>query len=120
MKRSIWAGISALTIAGTLAVGGTASANEGGDTGNPGGDRVARVCNNLDTINAQLDQRLAEIQRRIDWLTEKRARAEAAGRTDLVARIDAALAKLNDRATRVQARKDKLAAWAAEHCTTTA
>jgi hypothetical protein len=115
MKRTIWMGISALTIAGTLAIGGSASA-EGADSTPPSGDRGARICANYESITARLDHLLTEIQRKIDWLTSKKVRAEEAGRTDLVARIDAAIAKLNERAARVQARKDQLTTWVTEHC----
>jgi hypothetical protein len=121
MKRTMWAGISAITLVGTLAVAGSASAAAATDsgTGDPSGDRAAWVCENHVSVEAELDHRLGEIQHRIEWLTAQRAKAETAGRTKLVTRIDTALAKLNDRTAKLQARKDKLATFVADHCSVT-
>lgn len=119
MKRTIWAGITALTIAATFVGVGTASAaDDGAGADTSRSERVARACEHQSEILAAIDHRLAETQRRIDWLTERRGTADTAGRTKLVARIDAALAKANDRLVKVQARKDQLIAQAAEHCPT--
>lgn len=105
-----------LTVAGSLAVGGTALA-AGGDGSGPTGDRAAKICTHLDEIDDWMNSRIAEVQHRIDYFTTMRGKAEAAGRTNLVARIDTALSRLNDRLGRLQHRLSEVDTWAASHCT---
>ncbi len=109
--------IATITLAGSLAVGGTALA-AGGDGSGPAGDRTAKICANLDTVEDLMTRHLAEVQHRIAYFTEVRGLADGAGMTNLVARIDRALGRLDDRLVRLQTRLDGLDEWAAEHCTT--
>ena len=62
----------------------------------------------------RLDANLAANEER---LLARRARAEAAGREVLVARIDAQLARVDARQARLAARIDRLEAAITEHCT---
>jgi hypothetical protein len=108
-----------VVVAGTLgiAVAGTAGASDDSTTApRARGDRAAMVCEHLDAIDAQMAERLAHIASRQGWLADKRATAVAAGRDEMVARIDAASAKLTERAATVQERIGRLDTWAAEHC----
>lgn len=114
--RRLTSRIALLTLAGSLAIGGTALAS-GGDGSGPNGGRAAKVCNHLDEIDDWLASRIAEVQHRIDYFTTMRGKAEAAGKTNLVARIDTALGRLNDRLARLQNRLADIDSWAAAHCT---
>ncbi len=109
--------IATATLAGSLALGGTALAS--GDGSGPSGDRAAKICNHLDEIDDWLNGRITEVQHRIDYFTTMRAKAEAAGKTNLVARIDTALGRLNNRLTRLQNRISEIDTWAASHCNVT-
>lgn len=110
--------ITPLALAGSLAIGGTAFA-AGGDGSGPTGGRAAKICNHLDEIDDWLNSRITEVQHRIDFFTTMRAKAEAAGKTNLVARIDTALGRLNDRLPRLQGRLSEIDTWAASHCEAT-
>lgn len=121
MSHRLTPRIAALTLLGTVAAGSLgiagAAAASGGDGGGPTGDKAAKVCANIDQIDDWMNSRIAEVQHRIEYFTTMRAKAEAAGRTNLVTRIDRALTRLNDRLTRLQNRLTQVDAWAAANCT---
>jgi hypothetical protein len=85
--------LAAVTGAG---VATPAGAQTGGTV--PAGDRAVTFCAELDQRRAEADERLAELQLRIDGaqerLADRRIRAEEAGATRTVAVIDARLARL--------------------------
>lgn len=89
--------IAALALVGSLGFAGTAFAAGGGDGTGPTGDKAAKVCANLDQIDDWMNSRITEVQHRIEYFTTMRGKAEAAGREKLVARIDSAITRLNDR-----------------------
>jgi len=119
LRRTMIGGLAAVTLTGAIGFGATAFASDGDGSGSGGPNRAAAICNNLDTVEDWMTSRIAEVQHRIEYFTTMRAKADAAGRTELVTRIDHALARLNDRLTRLQDRLAKLDDWAATHCNPT-
>lgn len=118
MNNKLTTGIAAFALTGALALGGTAFASGGDDSGSgPTGARAAEVCANLDTITEIANGRIAEMNHRIDYLTNLQTKATAAGKTELATRIGTKITKLNERLAKVTERLAKLPAWAAEHCT---
>lgn len=121
-RRTIWTTVGAAVLAGTigLAAAGTASAAEEPTAPASGrGDRAAQVCTHLDEIESRMSDHLEHIANRQTWLATRRAEAEAAGRDEIVDRIDRVSARLADRAVKVQERIDRLDTWASEHCPAT-
>jgi len=118
LRKTVLGGLAAITLTGAVGFGATAFASGGDGTG-PTGARAEKICTNITAIDDWLNSRITEVQHRIDYFTTMRGKAEAAGKTNLVARIDAAIARLNDRLPRLQDRLAKVDGWAATHCTTT-
>ncbi len=113
-------GITSIVLAGTLGLG-TMAVAAGGDDGTGGGRHRPHLtkeekCNNQDEIAAKAASAKERITGRIATLTEKRAAAEAAGDTELVARIDKHLARLAKLSDRIDTRLAKFQTWAAENC----
>jgi len=113
LRNSLIGGLTALTLAGSVGIG-SAAAEDGDGSGGP--RRAAAICNNLDEITSWLNARIAEVQHRIGYFTDMKARAEAAGRTQIVERLDKAIARLTDLLGRLQSRLARLEEWAATHC----
>jgi hypothetical protein len=116
LRMVLVGGIATVTIAGALSLGATASAGGPGDGLGSTPERAARICANHDEIHDWITSRIEEVNRRLEYFRSMRARAEAAGRTELVERIDRAIARLNDRLARLQERLAKLDEWVATHC----
>ena len=116
MKYSI--GITSILLAGTLGLGTMAFASEGDGSTGGGRPRLTdeQKCANQDEIAAKAAAAKERIATRVATLTEKRAAAEAAGQTDVVARIDKHLARLAKLSDRIDARLAKFQTWAAENC----
>lgn len=114
-------GITSIVLAGTLGLGTMAFASEG-DDGTGGGRRNhprftdEQKCDHQDEIVAKAAAAQERIAARIETLTEKRAAAEEAGDTTLVARIDKHLARLAKLSDRIDTRLAKFQTWAAENC----
>ena len=112
-------GIASIVLAGTLGLGTMAFASEG-DDGTGGGRRPRftdeQKCDHQDEIAAKAAAAQERIAARNATLTEKRATAEAAGDTTLVARIDKHLARLEKLSDRIDTRLAKFQTWAAENC----
>lgn len=116
--KKLTVGLASVVLAGSLAFGATASA-AGSDNGDGNGRHrpvAERVCNNLDRINERIAKTTERIATRTAKLQEKLAAAKAAGDSEAVARIEAALTRLGERSTRINDRVAKLPAWTAEHC----
>ena len=113
-------GVTSILLAGTLGLGTMAFAGEG--DGSTGGGRPRprltdeQKCDNQDEIASKAAAAQERIAARVATLTEKRAAAEAAGQTDVVARIDKHLARLAKLSDRIDARLAKFQTWVAENC----
>lgn len=113
-------GITSIVLAGTLGLGTMAFA-AGGDDGAGGGRNHPRLtdeqkCNGQDEVVAKAAAAKERSAARVATLTEKRAAAEAAGNTKLVARIDKHLARLAKLSDRIDTRVAKFQTWVAENC----
>jgi flagellar basal body-associated protein FliL len=74
------------------------------------------VCANLDQIQQVQADHATTIKDRLVLLASAKTAAQDAGKTKLVARIDARIAKLTARQEKVTARQQKVADFAAAHC----
>lgn len=109
--------IAGAALAGILTIGASASAS--GPTGGTDGARRPRaeyICAHQSEISDRLAKTKTRIEERIVKLTERRAQAEEAGKTDAVARIDKRLERLNNLLDRVTKRAAQLPTWVAAHC----
>jgi hypothetical protein len=122
-KRSkLSIGIGSVVLAGTLAFGAVASADNGGTGGlptQPGRHHLTtqQRCDHKDQIETKAKDALAKIADRTAILTQKRADAVTAGDTAKVARIDKRLARLADISTRITTRLAKFETWVTTNCT---
>jgi hypothetical protein len=57
------------------------------------------------------------LEDRLALLSEARASAEAAGNAEAVERIDRRVERVNERTAKADERQERLATFAAEHCT---
>jgi hypothetical protein len=115
--KKILISVSGAALAGILTIGATASA--AGPTGGAEGvthDRAEYICNHQSEITDRLANAETRINERIATLTERRAQADEAGHTKVVARIDKRLARLNNMLDRVTTRATQLPVWVAAHC----
>ncbi len=109
--------VAGAVLAGSLTMGAAGmSGVAGAETTRPDPGAVkARIC----AHEGEIEARLAQIETRLGTLTAKltdaRGKAEAAGRADLVARIDTAL----DRIAKIQARLDAMQDRLAKACAST-
>jgi hypothetical protein len=103
--------------AGILTIGAAASAASptAGTTG-LAHDRAEFICNHQSEISDRLAKAETRINDRIATLTERRATADAAGHTQIVARIDTRITRLNTLLDRVTKRATQLPVWVAAHC----
>ena len=112
----------AAALTGGAAIGFAGLSPAGAQTGGatPGSDRVATFCAELDQHRADADERLADLQIRIDLaqerLADRRVRAEERGAAETVAVIDARLARLTSAEVDVPARVAAAFARAEEAC----
>jgi hypothetical protein len=106
--------------AGVLTIGAVASAATptAGTTG-LAHDRAAFICSHQSEISDRLAKAETRINERIATLTGRRAQADAAGHTQVVARIDTRLTRLNTLLDRVTKRATQLPVWVAAHCDAT-
>ena len=115
--KKILISVSGAAMAGILTIGATASAaGPVGGTDNVREDREEYICNHQTEIADRLSKAEARINERIDNLTTRRAEAEAAGHTKIVARIDRRLERLHKLLDRVTKRATQLPVWVAAHC----
>jgi hypothetical protein len=123
ITKKVTSTIVGATIVGVLTFGAVASAagpDGGGDTGATKQSRKEFVCSHQTEVADHLSKAKANIGERIATLTERRAKAEAAGKTEAVARIDKRLTHLKARLEKVTKRADGLPAFIAANCGTTA
>ncbi|MGZ4671777.1 MAG: hypothetical protein ACXV5U_02390 [Ilumatobacteraceae bacterium] len=104
-------------LVGALALGAGASA-AGPTSGTTGlaHDRAEFICNHQSEISDRLAKAETRINDRIATLTTRRAQAESAGHTQVVARIDVRLDRLHKLLDRVTKRATQLPVWVAAHC----
>jgi hypothetical protein len=119
MNRKLTSTIAAFAIAGGLGIGvlaasGSASAAGGDPVG--GGQKGAKVCANIGTIDQMFGLQIDQINSRITYLQKMKDLATQAGRTKLVTRLDTAITKSQDRLAKVQAKQAKVDGWASTHC----
>lgn len=115
--KKILISVSGAAVAGILTIGATASAaGPVGGTEHVREDRAEYICNHQTEIADRLSKAEARINERIDTLTTRRAEAEAAGHTRVVARIDRRLERLHKLLDRVTNRATQLPVWVAAHC----
>jgi hypothetical protein len=111
------AAVAGGVLVGTLALGSAASATSGEQSG---GTRqrptAAEICADQAGAEAKMAAAKDKVEARIDELTTKRAEAEAAGKTQAVARIDKRLARLNKVLDRINQRIAQFPTWVANHC----
>jgi hypothetical protein len=115
--KKILISVSGAALAGVLTIGATASAADPvGGTGSVRPDRAEYICNHQTEIGDRLAKIEARINERIATLTDRRAQADQAGHTRVVARIDRRLERLHKLLDRVTARAAQLPVWVAAHC----
>ena len=108
--------ISATAIAGTA---GIASAADG--TTQPAKQaRIEKMCAKAPAIEQRITDNKAKVQEHITKLTAAKAKAEAAGKTELATKIGNRIDKLNERLTKMDERMTKVTTWVADHCSTPA
>jgi hypothetical protein len=116
LKRILGTATVATGLALTL-VAGAASASEGDPAPPAGsGQRAEEICAHHDQIQHRIDtrqERLAGWHTRLD---EAKARAEGAGRTELAARIQQRIERVEAAQARLAERETRLATFVAEHC----
>jgi hypothetical protein len=113
--------VSGAALAGVLVFGVSASAAGPigqGDNGAGSGNhpRAEFICDHHDEIAVRLSQATTKIQDRIAELTQRRAKADQAGHTEIVTRIDKRLDHLNKVLARVTKRAEQLPVFVAAHC----
>jgi hypothetical protein len=110
--------IAGTAMAGVLTFGATAFAAgaNGGNSGTGQHPRKEYICAHQTEVADHLAQAKTRIAERIAMLTERRSQAEAAGKTDAVARIDKRLERLNKRLGRVTKRAEQLPAFIEANC----
>jgi hypothetical protein len=121
-KSKLTAGFAGIVLAGTLAFGAVASAQDNGDGSGNARRHLPRLtaeqkCERHDEIVARADEVQQKIADRVVALQERRATADAAGDTEAVARIDRRLARMEQLSTKITARLAKFETWTIEHCT---
>jgi hypothetical protein len=115
-------GITSMVLAGTLALGTVASAagNDNGGLGGRRGNRPHLTAEQKCEYQDQIGERVAKLQQRVaDRLTtlnEKRTEADAAGDTELVAKLDQRISRLEKAQQRVETRYGKYQTWVSENC----
>ncbi|MEI7548830.1 MAG: hypothetical protein WCK21_12365 [Actinomycetota bacterium] len=125
MNKKLTIGFTSIVLAGTLGFGAIASASgNGGGTGTGTGIGQNRPhltteekCAKSDEIVAKATAAQQKIADRIATLQERRTKAEAAGKTDLVAKIDTRLARLDALNTKITERLAKFQTWVTTNCT---
>jgi hypothetical protein len=117
ITKKILISVSGAAVAGILTIGASASAaGPVGGTGNVRTDRADYICTHQTEIADRLSKAETRINERITTLTAKRAEAEQAGHTKVVARIDKRLERLHKLLDRVTNRATQLPTWVAAHC----
>ena len=122
--RTTLAAASLVVLGGIATATGVASAQ--GDPAPPASSTPAAdhpgkgefVCANLDQIEKVQADHATYLTDRLALLASARSAAEEAGRTKAVARIDQRTTKVTERQQKVAARQQKLADFAAANCTT--
>lgn len=117
ITKKILVSTCAAAFAGILTVGAAASAASptAGTTGLAHG-RAEFICNHQSEITDRLAKAETRINDRIATLTQRRAQADAAGHTQVVARIDTRINRLNTLLERVTKRATQLPVWVAANC----
>jgi hypothetical protein len=120
-KKKYAIGLTSIVLAGTLALGSVASAAGNDDTGGGRrGNRPRLTAEQKCEYQEQIAERVATLQQRIaDRLIEldsKRATADDAGDTELVAKLDTRIERLQTAQERVDARFAKFQTWVASNC----
>ncbi len=112
--------LTAAALAITISVGGASAAFAGGGDGDgssTGRDaKIAKVCENSDQIVAKITERQTNLNARLAKLAELRVKADEAGRTKLVTKIDKRIERLQAALDRVTERLAQAPTWIAEHC----
>ncbi len=104
--------VAGSVIAGLVTVG-SAGAAFADTTAPPGSSHPAearhdRRCDRAQERLEWLRAKKARVEAVVDWLQKARAKAEAAGRTELVRKIDAVLAKYRHEYQRIEAAIDRV------------
>jgi hypothetical protein len=122
-KKKYALGIASIVLAGTVALGSVASASGNGNgdaNGRQRGDRPHLTTEQKCDRQEQIAGRVAKVQQRMaDRLTTlegKRAAAETANDTELVAQLDQRISRLEKVQQRVETKYGKYQTWAAENC----
>ncbi|MEO5838180.1 MAG: hypothetical protein ABIQ73_20590 [Acidimicrobiales bacterium] len=96
--------LAATLLTGSLAIGTAGVASAATTTDNPTKPTQEQLCNRAQHAWQKLQQLDERAQAHRDKLTALREKAAAEGNTDLVAKIDARLARLQERHDRIVAR----------------
>jgi hypothetical protein len=116
LKRILGTAVVVTGLSLTL-VAGAASASEGDPAPPAGsGQRIEAICEHHEQIQQRIDQRQERLATWLTRLQEARARAENAGRTELVARIDQRIERVETAQTRLAERETRLVTFVTEHC----
>jgi hypothetical protein len=111
--------IGGAAIAACIALGGASAsfaASTSTSTTTPTHGVAERLCNREPAMQARIAAQIARLQTRLTRLTDARAKADAAGKTAIVAHIDKRIAQVNDHIALLHKRADKLTAAFTEHC----
>ena len=96
--------LAATLLTGSLAIGTAGVASAATATDNPTKPTQEQLCNRAQNVWRKLQQLDERAQAHREKLTALRDKAAAEGKTDLVAKIDARLAQLQQRHDRIVAR----------------
>ncbi|MEO6126271.1 MAG: hypothetical protein ABIR32_21435 [Ilumatobacteraceae bacterium] len=115
-KRTIGAAALAITLTVGGATAALAGSNNDGSAGVGRQARIAKICADPDTAIAKLTEHQTKLTDRIAELQLLRSKAESAGHTKLVARLDKRIDTLQQRLDKTTERIAGAPAWIVEHC----
>jgi hypothetical protein len=113
--------IAGLAISATALIGTAGVAFAADGASHPAKQaRIEQACAKAPTLEQKMNDNKTKVQDRITKLTAAKAKADAAGKTELSDKISSRIDKLNDRLTKIDTRLAKVTTWVAAHCSTPA
>lgn len=116
VRTAAAASLAAVISVGAVSVGSAAAEGPTTPTRNRPTLTDEQKCENRERIENKVETIIARIEARLERLRAARARAEANGNAERVAKIDELIARLEARLTTLQERLAAFIAWATENC----
>ncbi|MGD9702415.1 MAG: hypothetical protein AB7Q42_09260 [Acidimicrobiia bacterium] len=111
--------IAGAAIAAGIVLGGASAAfavDDSASATTPGPAATERLCERAPHVQERIAAHIARAEERSTRLAEARAKAEAAGKDKVVARIDRLIERVDKHTDRLEQRAAKLAELVAERC----